>query len=516
MESKHGNESTKHLRQDDNNSIDEDDALSPLISVGESDHDSQSEADVDINIDEKTPASGKKSRSSHHASSSSSSSGSSSDFFQIDAKMLEKSPTFSAESPNAKEDSQSPGHVSSKSQSPKQTEKNDKSGDISSKSQSPKQAEKNDKPGDTSFKSQSPKQTKKNDKPGDTSSKPQSPKQTEKNDKPGGISSKSQSPKQTEKNDKPGDMFSKSEDRDKTSPTNVNPQISHDISNPTSKTMSPIQLPPKQVMERSGDYDPDRIPASVFGSRPSSAMEWSVTSNDSLFSLNIGNNSFSREQFLMMSGELFGEDINKSGEVYNSGELNKPGETNKSVLPPLSPIGKLRKIRTMDTDKKPMDVNKKTKQTKVKDGDVPDFEEVKHELDGNENSSMNNRLSDGSATSSQSFAFPILVDAKKYTSVKGPFPRKQDIKLDVYAESPQVKTPKKKSSIAWRICCCCCYCCSQPECSCSSYRHCWSWIKKWCCCFCCFDYCSSSHCSCPSSCNCWSWKLCKKWCCCCC
>ena len=47
MESKHGSESNKHPSpsKDDNNSINEDDALSPLISV-----DSESEADVDLNI----------------------------------------------------------------------------------------------------------------------------------------------------------------------------------------------------------------------------------------------------------------------------------------------------------------------------------------------------------------------------------------------------------------------------------------------------------------------------------
>ena len=177
----------------------------------------------------------------------------------------------------------------------------------------------------------------------------------------------SQSPKEKEKNDKPGDMSSKSEDHDNISPTDANSQVPHAISNPTSQTMSPLQLPPRQLMERSVDYDPDRIPASVFGSRPSSAMEWSAASNDSLFSLNIGNNSFSREQFLMMSGDMSGEDFNKSGELYNPGELNKPAEANTSVLPPLSPIGKLRKIRTMDKDKKTVDVDKEAPTNKSDD-----------------------------------------------------------------------------------------------------------------------------------------------------
>ncbi|KAK1381098.1 hypothetical protein POM88_027842 [Heracleum sosnowskyi] len=354
MESKHGSESNKHPSKDDDNYINEDDALSPLISIRGSDRDSESEADIDINIDEKTPDSGKKSRSSHPASASSFSSESSSDFFHIDAKMLNKSSTFHAGSPKDKEDSQSP--------------------------------------------------------------------------------------KEKEKNDKPGESY-KSKDCDKTSLTDATSQVSHAISNPTSQTMSPAELPPKQVMERSGDYDPNRIPASVFEDRPSSSMDWSAASNDSLFSLNIGNNSFSREQFLM-SGDMFGEDVNRSDELYDSGEwnksgeLNKPGEANKSELPPLSPIGKLHKIKTMDADKKTINVDKNPKQTKATDEDVSDqLEKVKCELDGKGNSSMINRLSDESASSSQSFAFPILVDTTKYTSVKGPFTRKQDPKLDVYAET---------------------------------------------------------------------------------
>ncbi|KDO72770.1 hypothetical protein CISIN_1g0437612mg, partial [Citrus sinensis] len=53
-------------------------------------------------------------------------------------------------------------------------------------------------------------------------------------------------------------------------------------------------------------YDPNRIPASIFGNRPANPGEWSVASNESLFSLHIANGSLSRENFLMLykSGEL--------------------------------------------------------------------------------------------------------------------------------------------------------------------------------------------------------------------
>ncbi|KAG5240201.1 protein AF [Salix suchowensis] len=66
--------------------------------------------------------------------------------------------------------------------------------------------------------------------------------------------------------------------------------------------MSPTQSPPVQVMERPGGYDPFRIPSSIFESNKGPApMDWSVASNESLFSIHVGNNSFSRDH---KSGEL--------------------------------------------------------------------------------------------------------------------------------------------------------------------------------------------------------------------
>ncbi|GAV83921.1 hypothetical protein CFOL_v3_27366 [Cephalotus follicularis] len=51
-------------------------------------------------------------------------------------------------------------------------------------------------------------------------------------------------------------------------------------------------------------YDPNRIPTSVFGGKPTtSSMEWSVTSNESLFSIHVGNCSFSRDHVQTKFGE---------------------------------------------------------------------------------------------------------------------------------------------------------------------------------------------------------------------
>ncbi|KAF5752048.1 hypothetical protein HS088_TW02G01068 [Tripterygium wilfordii] len=88
-------------------------------------------------------------------------------------------------------------------------------------------------------------------------------------------------------------------------------QTSGITSEQLANAMSPTtQSPPIQTMDRSGGYDPLRIPSSIFASsKPSTPMEWSVASNESLFSLHIGNSSLrdhlTKSGELTMSGELF-------------------------------------------------------------------------------------------------------------------------------------------------------------------------------------------------------------------
>lgn len=81
------------------------------------------------------------------------------------------------------------------------------------------------------------------------------------------------------------------------------------------QTMSPIMSPPIQVMERSGRYDSSRIPASVFENN-TNPLEWSIASNDSLFSLHIGpNNSFTRQHTFKFSEVGVSEELTKSDEM---------------------------------------------------------------------------------------------------------------------------------------------------------------------------------------------------------
>ncbi|KAL0372511.1 UNVERIFIED_CONTAM: hypothetical protein Scaly_0932700 [Sesamum calycinum] len=84
----------------------------------------------------------------------------------------------------------------------------------------------------------------------------------------------------------------------------------------------PTQSPPVQMMERPGSFDPHKIPASIFNTQPS--LNWSTESNESLFSISVGNLSFSRDALRM------------SADVYRTGELPKTGEIFKSREMPLS------------------------------------------------------------------------------------------------------------------------------------------------------------------------------------
>ncbi|MBA0602475.1 hypothetical protein Gorai_002655 [Gossypium raimondii] len=83
--------------------------------------------------------------------------------------------------------------------------------------------------------------------------------------------------------------------------------------------------PPLQMMDQEGGYDPYRISSSVFKRRNSlTPADWSIASNESLFSIQVENNSFSREHFLN----------SKSGEFSKSDEelfALSPSTDKKSV-----------------------------------------------------------------------------------------------------------------------------------------------------------------------------------------
>ncbi|GAB4828675.1 hypothetical protein Ancab_018341 [Ancistrocladus abbreviatus] len=74
----------------------------------------------------------------------------------------------------------------------------------------------------------------------------------------------------------------------------------------SSPKVSAIRSPPTQFMGsgKPGGYDPNRIPASIFTNKPSTPLEWSIASSESLFSIITGNNSFSTGDHLKHLGQF--------------------------------------------------------------------------------------------------------------------------------------------------------------------------------------------------------------------
>lgn len=94
---------------------------------------------------------------------------------------------------------------------------------------------------------------------------------------------------------------------------------------------------------KSSGYDPKRIPSSIFSTRSATPMEWSVASNESLFSIHPGNSSFSKENVLLhKSGELakVEDQPGKSFKPDEPSKGSKPDETVKAP-PRLPPVAKL-------------------------------------------------------------------------------------------------------------------------------------------------------------------------------
>lgn len=98
---------------------------------------------------------------------------------------------------------------------------------------------------------------------------------------------------------------------------------------------SAIESPPTQVMDRASEtpsHDPNRIPPHVFARTKSTApVEWSAASNESLFSIHMGNMSFTNEQLNWM---------NKSGEFGLMGDVQFSGDIPYSPPPPLLLVNK--------------------------------------------------------------------------------------------------------------------------------------------------------------------------------
>ncbi|MCL7034849.1 hypothetical protein MKW94_026430 [Papaver nudicaule] len=178
-------------------------------------------------------------------------------------------------------------------------------------------------------------------------------------------------------------------------------------SNPTAtiSETSPNQSPPIQVMEREEVAPvPYRIPSTVFARSPSATpVEWSVQSNESLFSIHMGNNSFSADQIFLMgrSGEL-----GMPGDCNNFLDLRKdPSNTNSPSLvsTPENKVGE--SLIAEDAASETINEVPRVSEDDQNTEKTPPVDSARH------SSSISYR-SDESGASVVSFAFPILTSAE--------------------------------------------------------------------------------------------------------
>uniref|UniRef100_A0A7C9DLX5 Uncharacterized protein n=1 Tax=Opuntia streptacantha TaxID=393608 RepID=A0A7C9DLX5_OPUST len=246
-----------------------------------------------------------------------------------------------------------------------------------------------------------------------------------------------------------------------------------------SGSVSSLESPTAQVMERPDESSGYRIPSYVFARNKSNTpnADWSTASNESLFSIHTGNMSFTREQFswLMKSGELgaYG-DLRKSGELPplspkdlrksdemppTPPDLRKSGEqiiaAHFSTPPPsMPPVNKIASS-PRGSEASAMDLATQTKKEEIKKGSKPSMDEIPFSA---------STVSHHSDASGQSFAFPVLADIDRQKSVNSGASRvEQKDPATPKENEDKAKTPKSNaesasSSSSWFSCFSCCSC----------------------------------------------------------
>ncbi|XP_054809394.1 uncharacterized protein LOC129311258 isoform X1 [Prosopis cineraria] len=225
--------------------------------------------------------------------------------------------------------------------------------------------------------------------------------------------------KNQQNNDISSHSSSSSEGDDKNSPV------------PTSTCVPPPVSPPVQVMDLSGGYDPNRIPSSIFARNNTSPIEWSTASNESLFSIHLGNYSFSRDH-----ASAF-DDLYKSGELTKSGELRSQPSF---VIP-----------EDIELDHENVD-----KEDLLTNNMLDEAFESENRSNGEKNKAKssqpdticNSRNVSGrshcSGTSTCSFAFPILIEADRFSA------HKADVSPRHSEKEPYVPPKEDASELASR------------------------------------------------------------------
>ncbi|KAI4335904.1 hypothetical protein L6164_014500 [Bauhinia variegata] len=239
---------------------------------------------------------------------------------------------------------------------------------------------------------------------------------------------------------------------------------------------SEIQNPPTQVMERPGDDpgSPYRIPSHVFA-KSNTTGEWSLASNESLFSIHMGNMSFSREMAWMKSGELgsVGDMSGAPDAPPSSTPPTNPNQPTAASTDPATgaPVNKLNDItpKTGDHVESPGVTEAKAAETMREV--IRETTEERRDLSFGEGVSQPNRLSHQSDGSTKSFVFPILAgDGNKTPSSKskkgvGEKHQQKQSEAETPKETPDGAQPQATKSLKstpqnkWLSCFSCCTFC---------------------------------------------------------
>lgn len=232
---------------------------------------------------------------------------------------------------------------------------------------------------------------------------------------------------------------------------------------------------------RPSGYDPSRIPSSVFAGKPSSAMDWSVASNESLFSIHVGNNSFSREQYLLMLNKS--EEHGKLDEIFNVptpltsvAETVQTKTTSASVV--IEPVEidhhsdqsvETESVETESENLEEEETVETTVSSHVEKDSIEAPEETKEIVRQEIKGSAISHSSHESNHSSQSFQFPVLAGHDNHDHVKHPLEQVKEEKQEIPAPEKQHQTdPKTSESDAplkaikgssWFSCFSCCWIC---------------------------------------------------------
>ncbi|XP_050229473.2 uncharacterized protein LOC126678622 [Mercurialis annua] len=207
-------------------------------------------------------------------------------------------------------------------------------------------------------------------------------------------------------------------------------------------------------MVQAGGYDPNRIPSSIFASKPTTPMDWSVASNESLFSIHMGNNSFSRDHVFLM---------------YKSGEFPDTNNSQTSLFP-VAEGGAVTSLEdSMITEEKSVRPAKPETKSPINAGyenrlprAVPyESKPLKH--------MMHDKFHHGeevrnSASSAQSFQFPVLetnlVGNSSVKVVMENVPSKKQMRhepqLHIHGHGSGPGTPRKPTGGSWFSCFSCC------------------------------------------------------------